>query len=57
MEEQRITKTRVFMTGILTGLLRKKNYLYTVIDYNDEYEDQGQTIVLDFHRSQRKRKD
>jgi len=51
MEDKRITKTRVFMTGTLTGLLWKKNYLYTVVDYNDEYEDEGQTIVLDFHRS------
>jgi hypothetical protein len=34
----------------LTGLLWKKNYLYTVVDYNNEYEDQEQTIVLDFHR-------
>jgi len=37
------------MTGTLTGLLWKKSYLYTVIDFNDEYSEQ--TIVLDFHRS------
>lgn len=36
------------MTGTLRGLLWKKNYLYTVIDYTDENEE---TIVLDFHRS------
>lgn len=48
MEEQRITKTRVFITGTLTGLLWKKNYLYTTVDYKDEYAEQ--TIVLDFHR-------
>ena len=52
MEERRISKTRVFMTGTLTGLLWKKNYLYTVIDYNDKYSEQ--TIVLDFHRSAEK---
>jgi hypothetical protein len=52
MEQQRITKTRVFMTGILTGLLWKKNYLYTVIDYIDENEEE--TIVLDFHTSAEK---
>jgi len=52
MEGQRITKTRVFMTSSFTGLLWKKNYLYTVVDYNDEYS--SQTIVLDFHTSAEK---
>ena len=40
------------MTGTLRGLLWKKNYLYTVIDYTDENEEE--TIVLDFHRSAEK---
>jgi short-subunit dehydrogenase len=52
MEENRITKTRVLMTGTLTGLLWKKNYLYTIVDYNDDYAEQ--TILLDFHRSAEK---
>jgi hypothetical protein len=49
VQEKRITKTGVFMTGTLRGLLWKKNYLYNVIDYTDENEEE--TIVLDFHRS------
>ena len=46
MDEQRITKTRVFLTGLIVGLLWKKKFLYTVIDYNDGLMDQ--TIILDF---------
>ena len=46
MEEQRITKTRVFMTSTLTGLLWKKNYLYTVTDYTDENEEEEVTEAL-----------
>jgi len=37
------------MIGTLTGLLWKKNYLSTVIDYTDENEEE--TIVLDYHGS------
>ena len=48
MDEQRITKTRVFLTGFIVGLLWKKKFLYTVIDYNDGLMDQ--TIILDFGR-------
>jgi hypothetical protein len=47
-EDRHITKTRVFCTGIIPGLLWKKIYRYTVIDYNDGFMDQS--IVLDFHR-------
>jgi hypothetical protein len=46
MDEKRITKTRVFLTGFIVGLLWKKKFLYTVIDYNDGTMDQ--TIILDF---------
>jgi hypothetical protein len=46
MDEQRITKTRVFLTGFIVGLLWKKKFLYAVIDYNDGLMDQ--TIILEF---------
>ena len=48
MEEERITKTRVFITGTLTGLLWKKIFRYTVISYNDGLMEQD--VVLDFHK-------
>ena len=48
-DAQRITKTRVLLTGVIVGLLWKKKFLYTVIDYNDGIVDQ--TIILDLHRA------
>jgi len=45
IEDKRITKTRVYYTGP-AGLFWKKNYTYTVIDYNDGFDDQS--IVIDF---------
>jgi hypothetical protein len=48
-DADRITKTRVFLTGPIIGLLWKKKFLYTVIDYNDGMVDQ--TIILDLHKS------
>jgi hypothetical protein len=48
MDDRRITKTRAYYTGPV-GLFWKKNYIYTVIDYNDGLDDQS--IVIDFHRS------
>jgi hypothetical protein len=48
-DAERITKTRVFLTGPIIGLLWKKKFLYTVIDYNDGMVDQ--TVILDLHRS------
>jgi len=50
-EDRHITKTRVFMTG-LVGLFWKKKYRYTVIEYNDGIQDQ--TIILDFHKEANK---
>ena len=38
-EDRHITKTRVFMTGIIPGLFWKKIYRYTVMDYNDGFMD------------------
>ena len=35
MDEQPITKTRVLLTGLVVGLLWKKKFVYTVIEYND----------------------
>lgn len=48
-DEKRITKTRILLTGIIVGLLWKKKFLYTVIEYNDE-ANLKQAIVIDFHR-------
>ena len=39
---------RVFCTGIIPGLLWKKIYRYTVINYNDGFMDHVK--VLDFHK-------
>ena len=50
-EDRHITKTRVFMTG-LVGLFWKKKYRYTVIEYNDGIQDQ--TVILDFHKEANK---
>jgi hypothetical protein len=47
-EDRHIAKTRVFCTGIIPGLLWKKIYRYTVINYNDGFMDQ--VVVLDFHK-------
>ena len=52
MEDKRITKTRAFLTPFFIGLFWKKNYLYTVIDYNDGRDNH--TIVLDLHRAAEK---
>jgi len=48
MEDRRITKTRGYYTGPI-ALFWKKNYIYTVIDYNDGSD--YQSIVIDFHRA------
>ena len=49
-DEKRITKTRVLMTGIIPGLLWKKKFRYTVIEY-EEIPNVKQSVVIDFHRS------
>ena len=46
-EDRHITKTRVFVTGVV-GLFWKKKYRYTVIEYNDGIQDQS--VILDFHK-------
>lgn len=48
-DEKRITKTRILLTGFIIGLLWKKRFLYTVIEYKDA-AGIDQAIVLDFHR-------
>lgn len=48
-DEQRITKTRVLLTGLVVGLLWKKNFRYTVIDYKEG--NMNQSVVIDFHKS------
>lgn len=48
MTDRRITKTRVLLTGVIAGLLWKRNYLYTVVEYDDGF--QNQSVVVDFHR-------
>jgi hypothetical protein len=45
MDEHKISALRVVLLGII-GILWKKRYLYTVIQYSDGTDDQ--TIVLDF---------
>jgi hypothetical protein len=45
---ERITKTRVLLLGI-AGLLWKKKYLYTIMEYDEGIDKQ--TIILDFHRN------
>ena len=45
MDEKRITKTRIFATGLIVGLLWKKKFVYTVIEYNDGLQDQQ--VILD----------
>lgn len=51
-EDKRITKTRVLMTGIIPGLLWKKIFRYSVIEYHDGFADIA--MVLDFHREAEK---
>jgi hypothetical protein len=51
-EDRHTTKTRVFWTTPIVGLLWKKKYRYTVIEYFDGIQDQ--TILIDFHRSAEK---
>jgi hypothetical protein len=43
---EHITKTRVLFTGLI-GLFWKKKYLYTVIDFNDGFDNQS--VILDLH--------
>ena len=50
MDDKRITKTRVLLTGFVIGLLWKKKFLYTVIKYKDQIGI-DQTIVIDFGRA------
>ena len=50
-EDRHITKTRVFVTGVV-GLFWKKKYRYTVIEYNDGIQDQS--VILDFHKDANK---
>ena len=52
-DEARITKTRIFFTPLLVGLLWKKKFRYTVIDYKDE-AGIDQAVVIDFHRKAEK---
>ena len=52
-DERRITKTRILLTGIIPGLLWKKKFLYTVIEYKDEL-DMEHAVVIDFHRDAEK---
>lgn len=49
-DDKRITKTRVLMTGIIPGLLWKKTFRYTVIEYTDDIGIK-QTVIVDFHRN------
>ena len=49
---ERLTKTRMLLTPFFLGFFWKKDYHYTVIDYNDGLDDQS--IVLDFHRKMEK---
>jgi hypothetical protein len=48
-DEKRITKTRVLLTGLVVGLLWKKKFRYTVIDYKEG--NMNQSVVIDFHKS------
>jgi len=52
-DEKRITKTRVLLTGFVVGLLWKKKFRYTVIEYVDKLGIK-QGVVIDFHRSAEK---
>jgi hypothetical protein len=45
---ERLTKTRMFLTPFCIGFFWKKDFHYTVIDYNDGIDNQS--IVIDFHR-------
>jgi hypothetical protein len=40
MTDRRITKTRVLLTGAIAGLLWRRNYLYTVVEYNEGFQNQ-----------------
>lgn len=48
-DEARITKTRILLTPLLIGLLWKKKFRYSVIDYSDTF-DIKQTVIIDYHR-------
>lgn len=48
-DEKRITKTRVLLTPLLIGLLWKKKFRYSVIEYIDTVGI-NQTVIIDFHR-------
>jgi hypothetical protein len=52
-DEARITKTRILFTPLLIGLLWKKKFRYTVVEYTD-VADIKQTVVIDFHRKAEK---
>ncbi|MGH9985756.1 MAG: hypothetical protein ACRD8W_17570 [Nitrososphaeraceae archaeon] len=46
MDEERITTARILLTGPLLGLLWKKQFLYTVIEYFDGLVFQN--VIIDF---------
>lgn len=48
-DEKRITKTRIIFTPLLIGLLWKKKFRYSVIEYIDTVGIK-QTVIIDFHR-------
>jgi hypothetical protein len=48
MDEKRITKTRIFATGLIVGLLWKKKFVYTIVEFNDGLQDQQ--VILDFDK-------
>ncbi len=52
-DESRITKTRILLTPLLVGLLWKKKFRYTVIEYEDQF-GMKQGVVIDFHRKAEK---
>lgn len=45
---ERITKTRVLLTGPVIGLLWKKHFTYTVIEYKDGTARAEQCVIVDF---------
>ena len=52
-DEARITKTRIIFTPLLVGLLWKKKFVYTVIEYTDSVGIK-QSVIVDFHRKAEK---
>jgi hypothetical protein len=50
MTDRRITKTRVLLTGAIAGLLWKRNYLYTVVEYNEGFKNQLAFLWNVMHR-------